>query len=82
MKTKLSTRGKIGIIPSLFLTIPFFILLIVVGFLLWLLAKTFNFFGISEAIQYQLRIFDSGILKGRKLKSVIKEEKSNSYERK
>jgi len=80
METKLSLRGKIGLFPSFFLTIPFFIILIVGGFCLWLLAKTFNFCGITEAIQYQLRTFDSGILKGRKVKSIINDKKVNSYE--
>lgn len=65
-KKELSTRGKFGIVPSLILTIPFFILLIVTGFALWLLAKIFNFCGITDAIEWQLQKFDEGILKGRR----------------
>ena len=67
MKTKLSLRGKIGIVPSLILTIPLFVSIVVFGVLIWLIAKIFKFTGITEAIQFQLNTFDKGVLNGRRL---------------
>jgi hypothetical protein len=55
-QSKLSTRGKIGLIPSLAFTFPFFISVLIFGVLIWGLAKVLKFAGILEAIQYQVEI--------------------------
>ena len=82
MKKKLSLRGKIGLIPSLFITIPLFAGILILGLALWIVAKIFNFVGITEAIQYQLRAADNGILKGKALKKALpkNEFKEAEYE--
>lgn len=66
MEKQLSIRGKIALVPSLIITIPFFVALIVIGAALWFIAKTFNFLGLTDAIEWQLRKFDKGVLKNRR----------------
>jgi len=60
-KPKLSLRGRFALIPSLILTIPFLLLIGSSGVLIWIVAKLFKFFGLLDAISYQLEIIQNTI---------------------
>ena len=71
---KLSIRGKIAFVPSLCLTIPFLLLIIVFGFLLWTASAVLRIFGILEAIQVQYEFFQN-VVRNNRLKRNIAENK-------
>jgi len=50
---KLSIRGKIGFLPSLAITLPILCSIILIGSIVFVLARVFAFLGILEALEFQ-----------------------------
>jgi len=60
---KLSLRGKIGFIPSLLITVPILCSIVVIGSIIFVIAKVFAFCGILEALEYQYKKFKAARIK-------------------
>ena len=56
-KIKLSTKGKIGFLPSLIISVPVLLAVIVIGIVIFVAAKIFDAVGILDALEYQYKIF-------------------------
>ena len=54
---KLSTKGKIGFLPSLIISVPVLIVILSAGIVIFVIAKIFDAVGIIEALEYQYKIF-------------------------
>jgi|TARA_R100000479_G_scaffold43626_2_gene19982 hypothetical protein len=65
MKPKLSTKGKFGLLPSLIISIPLFLVTIAAGILIFILAKIFDAVGILDALDYQYKLFKRQVNKRR-----------------
>lgn len=65
---KLSTRGIIGFVPSLVISLPILVGIIVFGTALFILAKIFEFVGIIEALEYQYHKFKEARFKNKLIK--------------
>ena len=56
-KITLSTKGKIGFLPSLIISVPVLLAVIVIGTVIFVAAKIFDAVGILDALEYQYKIF-------------------------
>ena len=62
---KLSTKGKIGFLPSLIISVPVLLIILSAGIVIFILAKIFDAVGIIDALEYQYKIFKNQRRKSR-----------------